>query len=886
MIEDKTRQTKPSYRFHGNLPPALGRLQVLPQWLTWDYVWDEKKTKWQKPPRECYEGNRASGTDPRNWGSYKQALMTVNRMGLAGVGFALSADDGLTGIDLDNCRDPETGQLSDLAADIISLDETYAEVSPSGCGIRLFALGKVERAWKNDALGIEIYGQGRYLTVTGEQVPGSADAVAEAPETLQRLIALVEAERQKAKGEQRASAGPAARPPARSAANDGEGFFWAVNSLALTQLDSWVPWLFPRAKRHATGAWRVGSAELGRNLEEDLSIHPDGIQDFGLEKACTAIDLLIEHGGAPDAKAAAIVLCGRLGQTPESLGWRGEGRGGPPRDIPDPEAPDGAGPASGGNAADHDAGGSKTPDDIDLEKAGECKDMRANDTGNAERLIVWHGENIRYVVGLGWQIWTENQWERDDGSLQIRLKAQDISKRIELEPALLNASEAKLKILSQAEEAKQKDEQDRSPRDEEVLREAAEIKKDLGKVKGARWKFAISSGNNSRTEAMIRQAAPMARFDGNRLDENLMLFNVGNGTLEFSRAEDPESDPDSPCSIGSVRLRPHAREDYITRLADVDYDADAECPKFMKFLERAQPDPERRKFLQVITGYANLLGGNRAQKVIYHYGQGANGKSVFIEATSRPLGNYRATVAPETFAGEANRDSSKASSDIARLHSTWVATVEELPRGVPLKENLIKSLTGGGNLTARFLHRETFEFQPKFTPVLSGNDMPEISGNDHGIWRRLLLVPWDVTIPDEDQIDFEEMLDGFKAEWPGILNWMVKGALAYLSHGIQPYVPGDIAERTGDYRDERDPVRMFASACVDPCPENTISAKRMLAAWNHWCESNGITPWKQRGLGTRLRTLGYRKKQGSDGCFHYLDVRLTVHGMTPDDPVN
>lgn len=879
MIGDKT-QAKPSYLFQGKLPPALDRLRALPQWLTWDYVWDEKKGKWQKPPRSCHTGSRASGTDPRNWGGFDEALITATREGLAGVGFSLSADDGLTGIDLDNCRDPETGTFTGLAKEILDLGETYAEISPSGKGIRLFALGKVERAWKNDPLGIEIYGQGRYLTVTGDQVPGSADAVAEAPETLQKLIALVEAERQKAKGEQRAAAAPVARPPARSATNDGEGFFWQVNSRALTNLDAWVPWVFPKAKRHATGAWRVTSAEMGRNLEEDLSIHPDGIQDFGLETTRTAIDLVLEHGGAPDAPAAALALCNRMGVPPETLGWRVTGGGqGARRDIPDPDDSVAANAGAGG-------GDAKTPDDVDLEKAGRCKDMRANDTGNAERMIVWHGDDIRYVVGLGWQIWNNNQWERDDGSLQIRLKAQDISKRIELEPALLNAGEAKLKILSQAEEAKQKDEQDRSPRDEEVIREAAEIMKTLGKVKGARWKFAISSGNNSRTEAMIRQAAPMARFDGDRLDENLMLFNVGNGTLEFSRSEDPESDPDSPRRIGSVRLREHRREDYITRLADVDYDPDAQCPKFMKFLERAQPDPERRKFLQVITGYANLLGGNRAQKVIYHYGQGANGKSVFIEATSRPLGNYRATVAPETFAGEANRDSSKASSDIARLHSTWVATVEELPRGVPLKENLIKSLTGGANMTARFLHRETFEFQPKFTPVLSGNGMPEISGNDHGIWRRLLLMPWDVTIPDEEQIDFEEMLDGFKAEWPGILNWMVEGALAYLSHGIQPYVPGDVAELTGDYRDERDPVRMFASACVEPCPGNTISAKKMLAAWTHWCESNGITPWKQRGLGTRLRTLGYKKKQGSDGCFHYLNVRLTVHGFPPDDPVN
>ena len=133
-------------------------------------------------------------------------------------------------------------------------------------------------------------------------------------------------------------------------------------------------------------------------------------------------------------------------------------------------------------------------------------------------------------------------------------------------------------------------------------------------------------------------------------------------------------------------------------------------------------------------GYALLLGGNDEQKLVFHYGTGANGKSAFLEALGRMAGSYRAVVSPDTLTGDSQRDGSKANSDIARLHSARLVTVEELPRGVQLKEGLIKSLTGGTRQVARFLQKEIFEFDPVFTAVMSGNDMP--SGSRGSMHRR------------------------------------------------------------------------------------------------------------------------------------------------------
>jgi hypothetical protein len=152
--------------------------------------------------------------------------------------------------------------------------------------------------------------------------------------------------KEKPKKERQKSAQPErSSPPPRKNGHDtstaGSDFFANVNVAALANLDDWVRKLFPKAVHQSgTGAWRVASADRGRpDLEEDISLHPDGIQDFGLEYGLTAIDTVIEHGAVSDAIQAALWLCERLGIAPETLGWR------PKLVIPGP-LPPGAGPGT------------------------------------------------------------------------------------------------------------------------------------------------------------------------------------------------------------------------------------------------------------------------------------------------------------------------------------------------------------------------------------------------------------------------------------------------------------------------------------------------------------------------------------------------------------
>lgn len=315
----------------GDVPThAIDELRSINSWVGWKYVERPGSVKPTKPPVNPHNGRGASHSNPLHWGSWKQAKMAERRYGLAGVGFVLSDKDDFTGIDLDNCRDPETEELAPWAEAVIALAETYAEVSPSGKGIRLFARGKVEGATKCDAAGIEIYGALRYLTVTENHVEGTPLDIRPAPQTLEMLLSRAEAMRPSTE------AGPTNAPQInttpRPAAGQGGGgdFFRNVNDLALKLLGMWVQSVLPRAKyQNSTGAYRITSKDLGRTLQEDLSLHPDGIVDHGVADMGDAnqgkrspIDIIIEHGGAPDAMAAAKWLCERMNKTPESLGWR------------------------------------------------------------------------------------------------------------------------------------------------------------------------------------------------------------------------------------------------------------------------------------------------------------------------------------------------------------------------------------------------------------------------------------------------------------------------------------------------------------------------------------------------------------------------------------
>ena len=279
------------------------------------------------------------------------------------------------------------------------------------------------------------------------------------------------------------------------------------------------------------------------------------------------------------------------------------------------------------------------------------------------------------------------------------------------------------------------------------------------------------------------------------LDTDPWLLNVENGTLDLRTGQ----------------LHRHRPDDLITKVAPVHYDPEAVCPTWDMFLKRIMAGDEALvHYLQKIFGYS-LTGVAREQCIFLAYGGGANGKSTAITAVTSVIGAYAQHTPTETLLVKRNDG---IPNDVARLHGARLVTAAEAECHRRLAEALVKQLTGGDKIAARFLHGEWFEFTPGFKVVLAVNHKPAIQGTDHAIWRRIRLIPFTVTIPAKEQN--KTLSEKLHAGNAGILRWAVDGCLAWQQDGLDP--PSAVSEATAAYRDEMDTVGAFSRNAASVIP--------------------------------------------------------------------
>lgn len=512
------------------------------------------------------------------------------------------------------------------------------------------------------------------------------------------------------------------------------------------------------------------------------------------------------------------------------------------------------------------------PDDPEAsaEVVAYCAGLEQNDTDNGERLRRHFGDNLLHVREVGWHIWGGSRWQREGGDDAVRRYAQRTAKRIHLEADCLSALPYEVEIMRQAKPLRDRDPAELTPEDRDLIDDADRARKALGARRIARRKFATTCGNAGRVSAMISEALPHSSIGPHDLDADLRLFNTENGTLRLTRVEDLENVGDYvPNYCLSVELVPHDRAHRITKIAAVAYDPQAKCPKWDAFLERFQPDPEIREFLQIYHGLA-LIGDISQQCFIYNHGNGANGKSTFMEALAELFGSYGDMLNAESISGQGQRRGDQATPDFAELPGIRYLRVSELPRGEQLREQLIKTLTGGEGMKVRHLNKGFFDLKTVFLASMSGNDTPQIGGLDEGIWRRVKLTPWAVTIPFAERRPMKEILAEFALERAGILNWLLAGLDLFYRKGLK--TPRAVQEATDSYREDLDPIGAFAGACLVKEPGHDETARDVYEAFVSWCEANSIRPWKETMFGKVLPSKGYPRDKGR--VRKYLNVRL------------
>jgi putative DNA primase/helicase len=416
------------------------------------------------------------------------------------------------------------------------------------------------------------------------------------------------------------------------------------------------------------------------------------------------------------------------------------------------------------------------------------------DQGNARCLVRDHGKDLLRCPDWGWWlVFDGKRWSRDRSG-EVMRRAKDSVGRIE-------------------DEAESSSDQKAA---EELM------------------KHARRSENVHRLRAMITlaESEPGVSVLPEDFDEDAWLLNVDNGTLD----------------LRSATLRPHDRSDRITKLAPVPYDTNASCDRWLAFLEEVLPDPEVRTFIQRAVGYS-LTGRTDEQVLLLLHGFGANGKSTFLETIHALVGDYGWHSPADTFL--ARRDTG-VPNDVAKLQGRRFVSAVECEEGRQLAESRIKGLTGGDRVPARFMRAEWFDFKPVCKIWLATNAKPTIRGNDLAIWRRIRLVPFDVTI-DEARRD-PHLPAKLLEELPGILRWAVEGCLDWQKAGLQP--PKAVREATTDYRGEEDVFGAFVTDCFEIKSGSWIATKEIRRAYERWCEETGHRAVEARSFRTGLRERG------------------------------
>jgi len=443
--------------------------------------------------------------------------------------------------------------------------------------------------------------------------------------------------------------------------------------------------------------------------------------------------------------------------------------------------------------------------------------FRYSDHGNAERLAARHGDEIRYVPAWGrWIVFHGGRWHLDHGETFVSALAAELGRQL--------------------------------------LEHVGDVYHDADAMKALRrWVVKCESVVGVAATLRAARSLPGLAIDHELLDGEGWLLNAANGTIDLRTGE----------------LRPHRPSDLLRMRASVPFEAAATAPAWSAFLATILPDDEVRSFVQRLLGVV-LLGEHREEVLPICVGGGANGKSTLTRIVSKVLGDYAEVTTRDLFLALKHDTHPTAKADLFRIRFSHSG---ELPAGARLDEAQVKELTGGDRVKARRMREDFWAFDPTHTFWLHANHRPLIDGTDDAIWRRVLLIPFDVQIPPAER-DPELARRIVDTEAPGVLNWMLDGLRAYRADGLR--VPDAVRAATVAYRQESDTVAAFlVEAGLVFGPGKAISTNDLMKAHGEWFAAAGtdgpekahyqrlVAVLKERGV-TQGRSKAGRRWVGVD----------------------
>ncbi|TIQ40898.1 MAG: hypothetical protein E5X49_21100 [Mesorhizobium sp.] len=366
-----------------------------------------------------------------------------------------------------------------------------------------------------------------------------------------------------------------------------------------------------------------------------------------------------------------------------------------------------------------------------------------------------------------------------------------------------------------------------------------ELARDLASSTAGQAAAAVRKTSFAAGVERFAQADPCLAVTSEVWDVDPFLLGTPEGTVDLRSGSLIEADPD----------------DHITKVTAVTPSFTADCPLWLRFLNEATGnDPGMVRFLQQWCGYC-LSGDIREHALVFVYGDGGNGKSVFMNTVAGIMADYATTAPMETFTASTG---DRHPTDLAMLRGARLVTASETEEGKPWAESRIKSLTGGDAVTARFMRGDFFTYKPRFKLTIVGNHQPQLRNVDDAARRRFNIVPFTCKPASPDR-ELEEKL---KAEWPAILRWMINGYLDWQANGLVR--PDSVADATAGYFADQDLLAQWLADECDCEPGNSYKwemTTKLFASWTVYCKAAGEAPGSMKSFTQAMLRHGLKQRR-------------------------